>query len=508
MRSVSSSSGTWRSILWIDLLWAIGVSSFFPRIAPFIRCTKTLARVAPAGSTDKIFFYKPISPEPLPRRIPTETIIIGNDVRKSSVNFNGVTSLLHLGEKSINASLTVLAGTKQGRIQEVTFRCDENGTIDAIVLVLNESDDESQPGLCNKEPLPLPVYSAAESENYIFFGGADRYVTVWKKDVNEIPTGGSIWKKTQKLGPHTGWVKDLVYDDHFTKRLYSIGCNCIEVWEEHCNGTATNWRHCKKLMVRSSNASLGATLSTDLLCLSSLVCSLQREMIPLLVAGGVDGRIHCWDLRSKSFNNERKPMIIHTFPAHEGRVNVLASDASSGVLFSGSHDGSIKCWSFETISDPLDDCRISEMRSALLSELKLLDDNDENTRITSLIICGDCSQTNNQPSSQRGAFSRLCVAGTQSGYVFFIRVDNNLCDKDGTPSGRTKLRGSLSILGKTRIVNGPMINALCYIPMPHRINRRVYCNSTESLRNISYDGVLVVAHSQGMGTISMSANVV
>jgi hypothetical protein len=95
---------------------------------------------------------------------------------------------------------TVIAGTKNGKIL-----CSE--------IRLNGSWTELQ-GYRSK----FPVYSMAldtdRAAPKLFCGGGDRYVSVWKQGTYE-----------QRPGPHTGWVKDLQYDEA-NRLLYSIGCNC------------------------------------------------------------------------------------------------------------------------------------------------------------------------------------------------------------------------------------------------------------------------------------------
>ena len=69
--------------------------------------------------------------------------------------------------------------------------------------------------------------------NYLVCGGGDRYVTIWEETKhisNDKESPPAPWKVTARLGPHTGWVKDIVYNSK-QKRIYSIGCNCIESWE-------------------------------------------------------------------------------------------------------------------------------------------------------------------------------------------------------------------------------------------------------------------------------------
>jgi len=114
------------------------------------------------------------------------------------------------------------------------------------------------------------------------------------------------------LGPHTGWVQDVLLHE---STLYSIGCNCIEVWKD--------WKKAHTIRIDSSLDA--CTLSSDLLCMT--------RWNQTLFAGGVDGRIHAWD-------DIKKPSM--PILAHEGRVKdmVIIQD----VLVSAGQDGYIREW--------------------------------------------------------------------------------------------------------------------------------------------------------------------
>ena len=167
-----------------------------------------------------------------------------------------------------------------------------------------------------------PVYSLAFTQGHgskgplLFGGGGDRYITVWEAN------GSGAFHFVQRLGPHTGWVKDLAFDDA-TQRLYSIGCNCIETWD--CEVAPAT--HIVKRAIGNS-PDMGSTLSSDLLCL----CLVPEQR---LVSGGVDGRIHLWsdDLKST------EPLFSES--CHDGRVNSLVYSKAMNVLFSVGNDSKV-----------------------------------------------------------------------------------------------------------------------------------------------------------------------
>eukprot|EP00551_Chaetoceros_affinis_P007780 CAMPEP_0203670362 /NCGR_PEP_ID=MMETSP0090-20130426/6452_1 /ASSEMBLY_ACC=CAM_ASM_001088 /TAXON_ID=426623 /ORGANISM="Chaetoceros affinis, Strain CCMP159" /LENGTH=262 /DNA_ID=CAMNT_0050535195 /DNA_START=169 /DNA_END=954 /DNA_ORIENTATION=+ len=127
---------------------------------------------------------------------------------------------------------------------------------------------------------PYPIYSMdsisccslqngnRNNNQIILCGGGDRFVTIWEEvdeELVEMNNGGKQsccekktknyhndfendeqqynrnnpqcsstsnkknWSINSRLGPHTGWVKDVIYD-HTNDLIYSIGCNCIEIW--------------------------------------------------------------------------------------------------------------------------------------------------------------------------------------------------------------------------------------------------------------------------------------
>lgn len=177
-----------------------------------------------------------------------------------------------------------------------------------------------------------PVYSLVctkgrtKSTALVYAGCGDRYVSIVQVMVDGVSQSHLHSAFEPSLGPHTGWVKAVIepWDEN---RLYSIGCNRIEGWETQ------HWSKVGTLAIGSSTKG-ACTLSSDLLCLVK-----ANKMI--LVAGGVDGRLHLFR------EGRSMPEPISNVSAHEGRINALWVEPITGLLFSASHDGTIACWSFE-----------------------------------------------------------------------------------------------------------------------------------------------------------------
>lgn len=152
-----------------------------------------------------------------------------------------------------------------------------------------------------------------------------------------------------QLGPHTGWVKDMA-SCSLTANLqagpsnvdngafiFSIGCNCIEVW----SAVDGAYQHVQKLQIESS-VEMGSTLSSDLLCIATYSeFDADGANTNNLVAGGVDGRIHRWTIQDNNF------LDSGAISAHDGRVNALAVCNNINVLVSVGNDGCINCWSMD-----------------------------------------------------------------------------------------------------------------------------------------------------------------
>eukprot|EP00986_Skeletonema_menzelii_P010031 scaffold4721_cov134-Skeletonema_menzelii.AAC.6 len=224
---------------------------------------------------------------------------------------------------------------------------------------------------------PYPIFSMSLSSvhhhyHHVLLGSGDRYITIWEEeqqDKQQHQDGGvSPWRIKAKLGPHTGWVKDLassispysdavVNDDDdqcHTKQedtfIFSIGCNCIEVWRT-VNGQS--YDHVHKLMIESS-VEMGSTLSSDILCLATSPSyhyntsqSSERETQQdyhsyYLLAGGVDGRVHQWTICNN--NSSFQDAKVVCAPGHNGRVNALLVCNTLRTAVSIGNDGFVKCW--------------------------------------------------------------------------------------------------------------------------------------------------------------------
>ena len=269
----------------------------------------------------------------------------------------------------------ILCGTKRGDLLQYSWNHEWAKSTKTDELDGNFFPFQQKWTIAGVDSKSFPIYSLATGTNtdrtdpsstQVFCGGGDRFVSVFSLpvDINETTKGteskkhnqenrGSVlaWTVDQRLGPHTGWVKAVLYDDE-TNRLHSIGCNCIETWslEESYDSSdqvstttpettmmnkkkkqiAPIWKHEKKRSVESS-VSDGSTLSSDLLCLCDSTNS------DCFYCGGVDGRLHVW-----SSNPDVLDPILST-KAHVGRVNRLLLDNQHGVLFSFGNDGQIQC---------------------------------------------------------------------------------------------------------------------------------------------------------------------
>eukprot|EP00978_Attheya_sp_CCMP212_P016999 scaffold45028_cov51-Attheya_sp.AAC.1 len=242
----------------------------------------------------------------------------------------GVTSVaaLFVDGRSNDASpkqATIFAGTKRGSIVPFTITShDRRRRLDSQepynAMMIHEGvplQDDSAIGQMVK---PYPIYSMVSHHgkdvDFLFCGGGDRYITVWEKRYSSSSSSSSSslmpeWKIAARLGPHTGWVKSVVYDSNLNL-LHSIGCNCIETWSRqelttnnpgetnHVNDSGQDhspirridysWKHLKKRKIDSCPTN-GSTLSSDLLCLCLLNPAFDKN---ILYSGGVDGRIHKW----------------------------------------------------------------------------------------------------------------------------------------------------------------------------------------------------------------------
>jgi len=274
------------------------------------------------------------------------------------------TTILSTGISSLVSSPDgmIVVGTKTGRIL-VSHRT-RNMQQDTV---WHELDKEQY--ITN-----YPIYSLAVGDDLMFAGAGDRYVSVWTQK-------GVSFNFQGKLGPHTGWVKDLAYCQN-SKLLYSIGCNCVESWDITDTSTI---RHVSKRSIENS-PDTGSTLSSDLLSL----CLVDGHC---LLSGGVDGRIHVWSLDPL----EMEPVLSSRI--HDGRVNAMVFSSEMEVLFSVGHDGRI-------VASRLGKGRLEGNSSLLVG--------DRSSRLTSLCLMSEC---------RTGC--RL-VVGTAEGNIVCIDVHGDL----------------------------------------------------------------------------------
>lgn len=333
----------------------------------------------------------------------------------------GVTNILSPpasipGEETTNESLSAVlfyVGTKRGKLKKVTFSTSsfrpENVHGEAQDHVNARGGEEMRVHVediqdANGKILkPYPIFSmigmrarnGSSTCTHILTGGGDRYITVWEPSHETISAEDDVenknsisittttssepngWIVKTQLGPHTGWVKDLasfttyshtasdsrnnVDIDNNDTMVFSIGCNCIEVWKYT---TATNeYQHFKKLQIESS-AEMGCTLSSDLLCLETYSYSPSNGLHEdgnynhddarrYLFAGGVDGRLHQWELilnKNSEDTHGQKEIQRKSFvgnvvatAAHDGRVNGIMVCKSLNVLISIGSDGIVQC---------------------------------------------------------------------------------------------------------------------------------------------------------------------
>ncbi|MGK3747639.1 MAG: hypothetical protein ACI8RD_008135 [Bacillariaceae sp.] len=313
----------------------------------------------------------------------------------SSLLFGGVTSVHYSSGDSI-----LVVGTKKGKIYNYNYnynynyeqsnnndKIGNNNSVTKKEKIFDDNNKNNDDGILlyeeiisNNYSTKYPIYSIAvsssssseipsiEEDRLLFCGSGDRWISVWRKKVvgnNGNNNGG--FEFVQRLGPHTGWVKDLVFDKR-NFLLHSIGCNCIESWDcsiidnNNTAPTSSFIRHVTKRTITNS-PTLGSTLSSDLLCLCLVPTSditddeESSSQLQLLVSGGVDGRIHLWfsdptttattssssniaDTHNRNYMMDEQKMVpVHTISAHEGRVNSIVWSSAVNAIFTIGNDG-------------------------------------------------------------------------------------------------------------------------------------------------------------------------
>jgi hypothetical protein len=328
--------------------------------------------------------------------LPTEAFSVLQS--RVDVSVGGITALFH-----IPATSEIIAGTKKGSLYTVNIGVD-GSSLGMINLTFHEFPS-LEAGKARKGAYPIYCIDANQNGSILFCGGGDRSVSVWERR--------HPWVKSQTLGPHTGWVKGLVFNRH-DQLLHSIGCNCIETWtaSNKSSDEYYHWSHWKKSTIKSSPTE-GCTLSSDLLCLCLVGPSPQY-----VAAGGVDGRIHFW---ASSIMGQ--PRV--SFAAHSGRVNALVYAPDNHALLSASSDGYLKCWDcldFSTASSPM---------------LQL--DFGSNVRITAL-------------SYGMHLGKPMAMVGTQTGEVSLVALPALGSDE------------TLRIVERIQLKGSPVVYAHCMLP--------------------------------------------
>jgi len=324
-------------------------------------------------------------------------------------SLGGVTSILSSPHVPSSDTSTYFIGTKRGKIKQVNIPIDLN-TVQSndILQTIQIEDIEDANGTILK---PYPIFSLHDYEvlnnHDVLAGGGDRYITVWRQNKQ------GDWTVVDQLGPHTGWVKDLaIYkgssfdseEETHNMYIFSIGCNCIEVW---CTIDGV-YKHVHKLQIDSS-VEMGCTLSSDLLCLATYAeeSKSKEEKKKYIFSAGVDGRIHRWCISNNEF------LSAGTFSAHDGRVNGLAVCQSMGVLVSVGSDGYVHFRLMDSTSNP------SEWKWKVVSlDISKYFRKDSDTisiqrKATSLCIVNEDSRK-----------AEICV-GTSCGQVLLINIDKS-----------------------------------------------------------------------------------
>lgn len=324
----------------------------------------------------------------------------------------GVTSLHVLDLKAAGNIKTraCFAGTKRGTIQPYLL----SNTLPEPLEELNDPTSSKFPVFSITS---CPIDGCIGSFQLIC-GGGNRYISIWKSSKE------GILEFSQKLGPHTGWVKDVACDSQ-RNVIHSIGCNCIESWEQSGDGSVISWCHAKKRSIESC-PNQGSTLSSDLLSLC------MDEDTDSLYAGGVDGRIHTWSL-DVSIQNP-----LQTIGAHTGRVNLLMLAPKARMLFSAGHDGTLQCRLVH---------RGNFLTEKPAATVDIMDDSGKKSRIMSAVCVRDVD-----------GVSVEVVLGTANGVLRRVSAKN--VDETNV---------SMTISDSQVLLDGePMIHAISTLPSSHK----------------------------------------
>lgn len=370
---------------------------------------------------------------------------------------------------SSSPQFLVFAGTTRGSILPFALRPSIAGGADGGGDWIYQLEVEECVALSDSTrpaSRPCPVYSMAvfPEEGYgrvrLAAGGGDRLLTIWESDGPFLDERGGFggWSVCASLGPHTGWVKDVLHSPS-QRTLHSIGCSRVETWgrtnpsEDDRGG---KWAHISTRSIESSAEGDACTLSSDLLCLS-------MGEGGILCAGGVDGRIHAWDTvgangSALSPGRGRGSSPLWSIPAHNGRVNAMAQSWKAGILVSGGHDGAVRC---HGISGGTQDCSVGHLK--LFIENK----SGEQVRITALALTSE---------SKEGA---TVIVGTACGVVCRLEIQKHL--NEGLPSWVWKE------ISRLELASAPTIHAISSLPCSKICGKETY---------------VAVGHSNGLTILS------
>lgn len=369
-------------------------------------------------------------------------------------------------------------GTKRGRVRHISIPSswDSSVTNADIVVVSDVMDEHHTPapvdGKIQLKPYPvyaiqcIPKHQATRGlfSHDLLTAGGDRYITIWEASRTEEDE--TYVHPKQQLGPHTGWVKDLASYECASSNnssdesymLFSIGCNCIEVW------TCVNneYNHACKLQIGSS-VEMGSTLSSDLLCLSTYT---NQQYESYLIAGGVDGRLHRWKLPSsiEQANRERSFVNAGATAAHDGRVNGVVICKALNMVASIGNDGCINCRQIR-------DLQFEEWEVSSL-DLNVEEDLEDLTDVTSSSI-----KANALCIVLEEANRAVIAIGTSCGTVCFVNI---IKEYDYL---KTTLLGGITIPTQTKNGDGGII-----------------IHTMSSFRGHE-SGTIVVGHSNGLSVL-------
>jgi len=450
------------------------------------------------------------------------------------------------------------AGTKRGSVYEIAVTVNTTGSVEeatkeekclAVETELSsytDTDTTTTPlsstafstTFGKRRKIPSPIHSMALlAPNLLACGGGDRYLTLWGKGNigNEFDshTGNgsnspkhelhlnykkNSWNILSKLGPHTGWVRDIVqaqivHENPEVQEKYSIlisiGCERVLTWQQINTDQKSIWTQTNEIRIDSSPDD-ACTLSADLLCLS--YTRIHNENF--LFAGGVDGRIHTWKLILDKHNHKPSNNLtvmqkdgfpclrsrpnqsrnIHLIPcqslsAHDGRVNCMLFGTQSKFLFSLGNDGMIQCIDFSnTIQKAPVESHSIDFNNYNLTRLIL---NDNNQR---------CQEGNDADPTKQIRFTASCLlqekkgnaiiaAGTSCGSIYIIKATNGNQRHASNYKSKSYEKGlhmkELPGISKLAHKESPMIHDL-----------------------IIKNNILIVGHSRGVSLWNMTSTLI